>query len=54
MKKFTALNSCFVLGTNDLNANLAQIVDFYRKDQKGAERSFRFLKDSQYFAGIFS
>ena len=51
--KFADLNSCFVLGTNDLNANSARIVDIYRKDQQGVERSFRFLKDPQYFADAF-
>ena len=53
MENFSALNSCFVLGTNDLNANAAKIVDIYRKDQQGVERSFRFLKDPQYFADAF-
>ena len=47
VENFSALNSCFVLGTNDLNANAAKIVDIYRKDQQGVERSFRFLKDPQ-------
>ena len=51
--KFADLNSCFVLGTNDLNANSARIVEIYRKDQQGVERSFLFLKDPQYFADAF-
>lgn len=46
-------NSCFIIGTSDLVSPAAEIVQIYRKDQQGVERSFRFLKDPSYFADAF-
>jgi transposase len=44
--------ACFVIGTNDLAAPADEILRHYLKDQQGVERSFRFLKDPEYFAPI--
>ena len=45
--------ACFVIGTNDLTAEADEILKVYLKDQQGVERSFRFLKDPEYFADAF-
>lgn len=45
--------ACFVIGTSDLNAPIDEILETYIKDQQGVERSFRFLKDPEYFADAF-
>jgi transposase len=46
-------NSCFIIGTTDFNSAAPDIIQIYRKDQQGVERSFRFLKDPSYFADAF-
>lgn len=46
-------NSCFIIGTSDLDMPVHEIIKIYRKDQQGVERSFRFLKDPSYFADAF-
>jgi len=45
--------ACFVIGTNDTEAPADEILRHYLKDQQGVERSFRFLKDPEYFADAF-
>lgn len=45
--------ACFVIGTNDAEAPADEILRHYLKDQQGVERSFRFLKDPEYFADAF-
>ena len=45
--------ACFVIGTNDLEAPAEEILRIYLKDQQGVERSFRFLKDPEYFSDAF-
>ena len=45
--------ACFVIGTSDLDSPVAEILETYIKDQQGVERSFRFLKDPEYFADAF-
>ena len=45
--------ACFVIGTNDLEAPAKEILRIYLKDQQGVERSFRFLKDPEYFSDAF-
>jgi len=45
--------ACFVIGTNDTAAPADEILRHYLKDQQGVERSFRFLKDPEYFADAF-
>jgi transposase len=45
--------ACFVIGTNDTVAPADEILRHYLKDQQGVERSFRFLKDPEYFADAF-
>ena len=46
-------NSCFIIGTTNFELPAEEIVQIYRKDQQGVERSFRFLKDPSYFADAF-
>jgi transposase len=47
--------ACFVLGTNATIEQLStkEVVRAYMKEQQGVERSFRFLKDDQYFTEAF-
>ncbi len=45
--------ACFVIGNNDTEAPADEILRHYLKDQQGVERSFRFLKDPEYFADAF-
>ena len=45
--------SCFVMGTNAVDTPASEILEIYRKDQQGVERSFRFLKNPMYFADAF-
>lgn len=45
--------ACFVIGTNDTEAPADEILRHYLKDQQGVGRSFRFLKDPEYFADAF-
>jgi len=46
-------DACFVIGTSALEAPVEEILQTYIKDQQGVERSFRFLKDPEYFADAF-
>jgi transposase len=59
-------SACFVIATNALSAepnadkdawqkvrSSEEVIGAYLKDQQGVERSFRFLKDPQYFADAF-
>jgi transposase len=48
-------SSCFVLATNATENALSteEVLQSYLKDQQGVERSFRFLKDPQYFCDAF-
>jgi len=47
--------ACFVLGTNASSDDIStsDVVKSYMKEQHGVERSFRFLKDTRYFADAF-
>jgi transposase len=49
------IRSCFALGTNACvdEISTSEVIKTYMKDQQGVERSFRFLKDPQYFADAF-
>jgi transposase len=49
------LRSCIALGTNACvdEISTSEVIKTYMKDQQGVERSFRFLKDPQYFADAF-
>lgn len=58
-------SSCFVIATNarlpidsdegffQKRKSTEEVLEAYLKDQQGVERSFRFLKDPQYFADAF-
>jgi transposase len=47
--------ACFVLGTNATSdaMSTSEVIKAYMKEQHGVERSFRFLKDTRYFADAF-
>ncbi len=49
----TLESACFIIATNSSTKPVEDILEVYLKDQQGVERSFRFLKDPQYFADAF-